>query len=226
MYLGTIVNTAAVMVGSLIGILFRKRLPATLTDIIFQALGLCTLAIGVTMILKVNNILIVIFSLIIGGIIGEVFKMQEGVDRLGEYFKNKLQSGNKKFSEGLIGAFLIFCIGSMTIMGSIQEGLKNDHTLLFTKSILDGFTAIALGAAYGSGVFFSSILLLAYQALLTFLAKYLGNYFSGYVINQLIATGGLLVLSIGLSLLNIKKIKTTNLLPALVIVVILAIYIK
>jgi uncharacterized membrane protein YqgA involved in biofilm formation len=222
MFLGTFVNTAAVMAGSLAGILLSRKIPAALSEIIMQALGLCTLAIGITMILKADNILILIFSLIIGGIAGELFKLQERLDGFGDRLKKRLNSSNTTFTEGLTGAFLIFCIGSMTILGSLQEGMYGDHTLLFTKSILDGFASIALAAAYGSGVFFSAFALLIYQCALTYLAKLAGGLFPPYVINQIIAMGGLLILGIGFNLLNIKKIKTTNLLPGLVFVVILS----
>ncbi|MGA2141004.1 MAG: DUF554 domain-containing protein [Brevinematales bacterium] len=222
MFLGTIVNTAAVMAGSLAGIILSGRIPPRLSEIILQALGLCTLAIGISMILKTENILILIFSLIIGGIAGELCRLQERLDGLGETLKKKLKSSNSKFTEGMTGSFLIFCIGSMTILGSLQEGLYGDHTLLFTKSILDGFAAIALGAAYGSGVFFSAFALLIYQCLLTYLARLAGGLFPPYVINQIIAMGGLLILGIGFNLLDIKKIKTTNLLPGLVFVVLLS----
>ncbi len=223
MFLGTIVNAAAVMAGSLVGIFFRKKIPAAITEIIFQALGLCTLAIGISMILKFENILILIFSLIIGGIFGELMHFQEWLDSLGDRLKKRLKSSNNRFTEGLIGSFLIFCIGSMTILGSLQEGLYGDHTLLFAKSMLDGFAAIALGAAFGGGVFFSAFALLLYQGILTYLAKLTGGLFHPYIINQIVAMGGLLILGIGFNLLNIKKIKTTNLLPGLVIIVILSI---
>jgi hypothetical protein len=178
------------------------------------------------MVLKFENILIIIFSAVIGGILGEFSRLQDRLDRLGDYFKKRINSTNDSFTEGLVGSFLIFCIGSMTIMGSLQEGINGDHTLLFTKSILDGFASIALAAAFGSGVFFSSFALLIYQCLLTYLAKLLGGLLKPFVINEMISMGGLLIIGIGLNLLNIKKIRTTNLLPSLVIVVILAMIIR
>ena len=223
MFLGTFVNTAAVMTGSLIGIFFSRKIPEAVTGIILQAIGLCTLAIGITMILKLENILILIFSLIIGGIVGEITSLEERLDGLGDRLKKRLKSSNSRFAEGLVGSFLIFCIGSMTILGSLQEGLYGDHTLLFTKSMLDGFAAIALGAAFGSGVFFSAFALLLYQCFLTYVAKLAGTLFQPYVINQIIAMGGLLILGIGFNLLNIKKIKTVNLLPGLVFIVIFSV---
>ncbi len=222
MFLGTVVNAAAVMAGSLIGIYLGRKIPPSIMEIIFQALGLCTLAIGISMVLKIDNILIMVFSVVSGGIIGELLKLEERLDALGSYLKKKINSANDSFTEGLVGSFLIFCIGSMTIMGSLQEGISGDHTLLFTKSILDGFASIALGAVFGSGVFFSSIALLVYQGLLTYLAKLSGGILEAGVINQMIAAGGLLIIGIGFNLLNIKKIKTMNLLPSLIVIVILS----
>ena len=221
MFLGSIVNAIAVMIGSLIGILLKKNFPENIREIIFHGLGLCTLAIGITMVMKVENILVVIGSVLIGGIVGEILRIQEFFDSLGDRLKNKLKSKNESFTEGFVSAFLIFCVGAMTIMGAFEEGVRNDHTLLFTKSMLDGFCSIALGATLGSGVFFSAFLLLIFQGSLTLLAGWAQPFFTETVIRQITGTGGILVLAIGINLLQIKKIKVSNLLPALVFVVLI-----
>lgn len=225
MPIGTIVNTIAVILGSLIGLLLHKNLPEKIKAIVLQGIGLSTLLIGMQMALKVENLLVLIFSVLIGGIIGEIVKLDIFLENLSNSLKTKVKSNNANFTEGLVTAFLIFCIGSMTIIGAINEGLKADRTLLLTKSILDGFTSIALASTYGVGVLFSSIPLFIYQSSLTLLAVQFQNLFSNIVINQLTATGGVLILGIGFNLLEIKKIKVTNLLPALLIVIILTLII-
>lgn len=221
MPIGTIVNTIAVIFGSLLGLLLHKNLPEKIKAIVFQGIGLCTLVIGMQMALKVENLLVLIFSVLIGGVIGEAIKLDLSFENLSDFLKNRIKSKNEKFTEGLITSFLIFCIGSMTIIGAINEGIKGDRTLLFTKSILDGFTSIALASTYGVGVLFSAVPLFIFQSSLTMLAVQFQNFFSTTIINQLTATGGVLILGIGLNLLDIKKIKVTNLLPALIVVILL-----
>lgn len=225
MPIGTIVNTIAVILGSLIGLLLHKNLPENIKAIVLQGIGLSTLLIGMQMALKVENFLVLIFSVLIGGIIGEVVKLDIFFENLSNLLKTKIKSDNTNFTEGLVTAFLIFCIGSMTIIGAINEGLKADRSLLFTKSILDGFTSIALASTYGIGVLFSSIPLFIYQSSLTLLAVQFQDLFSNIIINQLTATGGVLILGIGFNLLEIKKIRVTNLLPALLVVIILTLII-
>ncbi len=226
MPIGTIVNTVAVIVGSLLGLLLHENLPEKIKTIVFQALGLCTLVIGMQMALKAQNLLVLIFSLLIGGIIGEFINLDGLVERLSNFFKTKIKSKDEKFTEGLVTAFLIFCVGSMTIVGAINEGLKADRTLLYTKSILDGFTSIALASTFGVGVLFSAIPLLIFQGGITLLALQFQHFFSTAIIAQLTATGGVLILGIGFNMLDIKKIKVTNLLPALIVVALLTLLIK
>ncbi len=223
MPIGTFTNVIAVIIGSLIGILLHKKFPEKIKAIVFQAIGLGTIIIGVQMALKIENLLVLIFSLLIGGIIGQAIDLEKHFEKLGNFLKTKIKSNNENFVEGLITAFLIFCIGSMTIIGSIHEGIRNDHSLLFTKSILDGFTSIALASTYGIGVLLSVIPMLIYQGGITLLAMRFQNFFSEILINQLTAVGGVLILGIGINLLEIKKIKITNLLPALIVVIVLTV---
>lgn len=223
MPIGTIVNTLAVIVGSLIGLYLHKNLPPKIKAIVFQGIGLCTLVIGMQMALKVENLLLLIFSVLIGGIIGEAINLENYLERFSDFLKRKVKSTNTNFTEGLVTAFLIYCVGSMTFIGSLNEGLKGDRSLLLTKSVLDGFTSIALASTYGIGVMFSAIPLFIFQTSLTLLAAQSQGFFSQVIINQLTAVGGVLILGIGLNLLEIKKIKVTNLLPALIVVTILTI---
>jgi uncharacterized membrane protein YqgA involved in biofilm formation len=220
MPLGTIVNTVAVMVGSTIGTLIGKRFPERIRRIVFQAIGLATLVIGMRMAFEVESILALIFSLLLGGITGELIKLHDRVNKAADRLKSKFKNSHAHFSEGLVTAFLIFCIGSMTIVGAIDEGLRGDHTILFTKSVLDGFTSMALASTYGFGVFFSAIPLFLFQAGITLLANLSQEFFSPLLIAQLTAVGGAMIIGIGINLLDIKQIRIINLLPALIWVVI------
>ena len=170
------------------------------------------------MALKVENLILLIFSILFGAIVGEALDLEKRLDSLAEILKKKLKSQSSSFTQGLITAFLIFCIGSLTILGALDEGIRGDHTLLLTKSTLDGFTSIALAATYGLGVMFSVIPMLIYQGTITLLAGQFQNLFTPILINQLTAVGGILILGLGLNLLEIKQIKITNMLPALLFV--------
>lgn len=220
MPLGTIVNTITVMVGSTIGTLLSTRFPEKIKRIVFQAIGLGTLVIGMKMAFEVQNILVLIFSLLLGGIAGELLKLNDRLEKMADILKSKLKTSSGNFSEGLVTAFLIFCMGSMTIVGAIDEGLRGNHSILLTKSVLDGFTSVALASTYGFGVFFSSIPLFIFQAGITLLALLSQKFFTPLMISQLTAVGGAMILGIGINLLDIKKIKIINLLPALIFVVI------
>mgnify|MGYP006300249093 CR=1 FL=1 len=221
MPVGSLVNAATVVTGSLIGMLVRDRLPEAIKAIIFQAVGLATLVLGVQMALQVEDFLILIFSLIFGGILGQLLRLETRMERAGDRLKARLQSENDGFTEGLITAFLIFCVGSMTFMGALNEGLTGNRDLILTKAILDGFTSIVLASVYGVGVLLSAVPLFIVQAGLTLMAGSLEPWLSPVLINQLTALGGALILGIGLNLLEIKAIKTMNLLPGLLVVTIL-----
>jgi len=219
--LGSIVNALAIIGGSAIGCWLQSRFPERIRAIVFQGLGLCVLLIGIQMALKVENILIVIFAILLGGISGELMRLDTLFERLGNKFKTLIKSKNPKFTDGLITASLIYCIGAMAIIGALEEGINGDPTILFTKSILDGFASIALAASYGSGVLFSFIPVLIYQGAMTFGAGFFQQYFSEMMIAQVTACGGLLIVGIGINLLELTEIKLANLLPALAYVVVL-----
>jgi uncharacterized protein len=219
MIIGTLVNVATVISGTAIGLLLKSRLPEKLVRTIFQAIGLFTLVIGIIMALKVNSILIVFFSLILGAIIGEAIDLDILAEKAGFLLKKKVKLGGEKFSEGVLSAFLMYCMGSMTIIGAFDEGIKNDSTLLITKSIMDGLSSIALASALGIGVGFSAIPILIYQGGLTILASFLGNFMSEPMLKELTATGGIILVGLGINILEIKRIKVFNLLPAFVFAV-------
>ena len=220
--LGTLVNTGAVIAGSLVGILIHAHLPDRLTRIAFQGIGLFTLFIGVKMAWETQSLLILIFSMVIGSIIGELIDLDKHLGNLSEKLKAKLKSKNEKFTEGLITAFLLWCMGSMTIIGAMEEGFGDPPNLLLAKSVLDGFSSVALAASMGIGVMFAAIPLLIYQGGLTLLAASLRDVMADPVVAEMTAVGGLLLIGLGINILEIKKLKILNMLPALVVAVVLA----
>lgn len=219
---GTIINIIAIILGSLVGVFFSKIIPEKIKNIIFQALGLSTILIGIQMAFKTNNLLILIFSLLIGGIIGEIIDLEKRLNSFGGFIRKKIKSKNKTFVEGFVTASLVFCIGAMAIIGSIQDGINNDQTVLYTKSLLDGFASIAFSSALGIGVAFSVIPILIYQGGITLLAVYLKDFLTPSVIAEMTAVGGMLIFGIGLNILKIKNIKVGNLLPSVLVAIILA----
>ncbi|MCD4833463.1 MAG: DUF554 domain-containing protein [Bacteroidales bacterium] len=218
---GTLINAAAIIIGSIIGTSLNAKLPERFIKIIFQAIGLFTLFIGVFMALKTNNMFLMVISIVSGGIIGEWINIDKFINRFGNNMKNRFKSTNSRFSEGLVTAFLLFCMGSVTILGAIEEGLGGKPNLLLAKSVLDGVSSIALAAALGFGVAFSVIPLLIYQGGLTLLATYFGDYFAESIINELTGIGGLMLIGLGIHILEIKQLKILNMLPALIIIVVL-----
>lgn len=217
MIFGTLINVATIVVGSIFGIVFRSKLPSNLVARVFQALGLFTFMLGVLIAIKVENIVVMIISLVLGTILGELINVEKQIEFVANRFKKLINHSHEQFSEGLVTAFLLFCTGSLTILGSIEEGVGNGITLLITKSILDGFAAFALASSFGIGVLFSIIPLFIYQSSLSILAYYLGNFFSANVALALSTTGGILLIGLGISMLDIKRIPVANMLPAIVL---------
>lgn len=218
---GTIVNVLAVILGSIIGLIIGKRLPERIVSILFQAIGLFTLFLGVSMALETREVFLVLVSLISGAVIGELLRLDKIILRFADYVKNRTRSSNSRFSEGMLTAFLLYCMGSMTIIGAIDEGLRDDPQLLLIKSLMDGISSIALASAMGVGVAFSVLPLLLYQGGITLAASYIGEFFSEVVVRELTAVGGILLLGLGLQILQIKSLRIINLIPSLLIIVIL-----
>ena len=213
--IGTLVNIAAIVVGSSIGLLIHKKLPERFVKTTFQIMGLFTLVLGMKMALESQQLLVMIFSLIIGGLIGTAANLDNKVQNFSKILSRKFGGKNENFSKGLITAFLLFCVGSMTIVGALEEGMNNDPSLLLVKSLMDGFSSIALSVAFGIGVMFSVIPLLIFQGGLTLLAMYLGSFLPVEYITEISAIGGLILLALGMNLLEITKIKIIDLLPAI-----------
>lgn len=217
--LGTFINMGTVTLGSAIGLALQQAFPENIKEIVFQAIGLVTLLLGVQMSLKLPNgyLLLLVFSLIFGGILGEFISLDEWLGQIGDQVKSIFQIEASNFSDGLITAFLIFCIGSVTIVGAIEEGIRGDRELLMVKSLLDGITSIALSATYGIGVWFSIFPMLIFQGGITLLARQAQSLFSDKLIDMVSATGGLLIIALGIRLLDMGQINIENLLPGLLL---------
>jgi uncharacterized protein len=216
---GTLINAGAILAGSILGIVLHKKLPKNVVETVFHGIGLFTIFIGISMAFSSKEILFMVLSIVIGSIIGEILDIDKKINQFGNYLKNKLKFTNQRFAEGLISPFLLFCMGSMTILGAIEEGLGSEPNLLLAKSVLDGFSSIAFAAALGIGVIFSIIPLILYQGGLTLLAYFFGNYFAENIITELSAIGGILLVGIGINILELKKIRILNMLPALIIII-------
>lgn len=219
--IGTFINMVTIIIGSLLGLWLQQAFPPNIKVIIFQAIGLATLLIGIQMSLKMPDgyLLVLIFSLIVGGIIGESLHLDQQFQALGEWLKNTLNIGDEQFTEGLITACLLYCVGSMVIVGAIEEGISGNRELLMVKSTLDGVSSIAFASTYGIGVLFSIFPMLLIQGGMTILANQMKSFFTTTIIAQLSSVGGLLILGIGIKLLNLGTINIENLLPSLIIVV-------
>lgn len=222
---GTIINTIAVLVGGTFGAFLGSRLPDRIRQTVIHGVGLMTLIVGMQMALKTENILIVLGSVLIGGILGEWWRIDDGLDRLAGWLEQKasrfpfLIRGD--FTKGFVTASLVFCVGPMTIVGSMQAGISGDSTLLILKSVLDGFTSIMFAASMGMGVTFAALTVLLLQGGLTLGAGVLQGILSEAMVTEMTATGGVLLLGLGFMMLEIKKIRVANLLPGLAIAPIL-----
>ena len=219
---GTLLNIATVLIGGMIGWLFGARIPDKLKETVIAGMGLFVSAMGLQMFLNTENPLIVLGALLIGTLLGEWWRIEDGLHRLGEFLERKFScqedDGSNKFVRGFLTASLLFCVGPMTILGSIQDGLTGDYNLLAVKSVLDGFASMAFASTLGIGVMFSTIIILIYQGGMSLLAAQLDTLVTPSMMNELTATGGVILVGLAISsLLEIKKIRVGNMLPALVI---------
>lgn len=219
--IGTIVNVIAVVAGGSLGLLLNKKLPERFVSIFFQVIGLFTLFLGISLALKTTHVLHMIMALISGALVGEALGLEGLTGKSSEWLKHKLKIRNARFTEGALTAFLLYCMGSLTILGGIQEGMTGDASLLYMKSLMDGVSSIALASGLGIGVLFSAIPLLIYQGSITLLASAAGDFIPEIMVTELSAVGGILLLGLGINILELKKIKVMNLLPALVMIILL-----
>ena len=220
---GTIVNSLAIITGCIIGLILKGHFPERISVILFQGIGLATLVLGIQMAIQTQEIIMVILSLVLGGIIGEIINIEERVDRWGEKIKIifKQQKTREKFKEGFITASLLYCVGSMAVIGAIEEGINGNPDILLAKSALDGISSIIFTASFGIGVLFSTIPVFLYQGTITQIAILVKNWVTVDMINEMTAVGGILILGLALGILEIKKLKIANLLPSLLIILLL-----
>ncbi len=240
--IGTIVNCVAVIAGSLAGILFSRKVSKELSGVICSAAGIVTLVIGMQLAFKAQNIIYLALSLIIGGILGSWWDIDGKILAFGRFLERRFggkgkpvadgdsgadgdshasnaEGGSSRFAYAFLNASVLFCVGAMAIVGSFKAGTEGDYTLLYTKSVLDGFMSIVFAAAMGIGTIFSALSLLVYQGLLTLASGYVKPYVSEQMIAELTGIGGAFIVMIGINLLDLKKLKTANYLPAMIVTV-------
>jgi len=214
------VNMATVLAGSLLGILFRNRLKASFQTALIRALALCTVLIGVSSAIQTADVLCIILSMAIGTAIGELLRIDDGIEHAGDWIKSKLlrgKTGESRFTEGFVSACILFCVGSMTIMGSLEAGINHDYSIIFAKSTLDFVSSLAFGAAMGFGVTCSVAFILVFQGGLTLLASLIGPALSTAVVTEMSAVGGTILIGMAINMLELGKdrIKVANMLPAI-----------
>ena len=217
--IATFINAGLVLLGSVIGLLFKNKISDRFSSVITQALALCVLGIGISNVLKSSDTLCVIICLVLGTVIGEALKIEYRLDAAGELLRRKLikEDSTSRFTEGFVTATLLYCIGAMAITGSIEAGLNHNYSIIVSKGVIDGVTSITFAAAMGVGVAFSIIPLIIYQGAITLLASVVGPYLSDVVIAAITATGGTLIIGLAINMLNIPnvKIRVGNMLPAI-----------
>ncbi|MFZ5634216.1 MAG: DUF554 domain-containing protein [Bacillota bacterium] len=219
--IGTIANVAAIAAGSLVGIVLRRGIPDSVKDTVMQGLGLSVLLIGGQMALKTGNILLVIISMVAGGIIGQVINIEKYLAAVGNRLETRFGGEESKIARAFITSSLIYCVGAMAILGPIEDGLNGNPSILFVKSALDGISAVIFTSTMGIGVIFSVVPVFLYQGMITLLAGTFKELLNGEVIKELTAAGGLLIVGIGINILGLKEVRVGNLLPALVVIVVL-----
>lgn len=213
--LGTVVNAIAIVAGSLIGLLFRGGIPQAYNQTVMQAIGLAVILIGFKGALKGENFLLIILSLAIGAVLGEGLKIEARLERLGQWLQRRFAVAGDGIAHGFVTASLLFCVGSMAIVGALESGLSGNHQTLFAKSVLDGITAIIFASTLGIGVIFSAAAVFLYQGLITLTASSMREFLVPETIRQMTAVGGLLIIAIGINILEIKRIRVGNMLPAI-----------
>ncbi|WP_169710438.1 DUF554 domain-containing protein [Natranaerobius trueperi] len=219
---GTLVNTGAIVAGGIIGLIFRKGISDELKKTVLQGIGLVVTYLGMSMAFETENVLILIFSVVIGGILGELGNVEQRLNSIGESIKKRIGNDEDQFIEGFIFATLVYCVGALAIVGSLESGLNQNHEILFAKSVLDGTTAIAFTSSLGIGVLFSSVPVLFYQGVIAVFSGRISHYLEDGIVAELSSVGGILILAIGLNIIEVTKINVANLLPGILIAAVLA----
>ncbi len=215
--IGTLINCAAILLGSLLGLLLRKGMKPSIKQTVMQGLGLSVVLIGITGAIKTSNILLVIISMVIGGVIGSLIDIEAKMERLGAYAQRKLtkDGDGSTFARGFVTASLVFCVGAMAVVGALDSGIRGDHTTLIAKAALDGVASVVFASSLGAGVMLSALPVLVYQGAIALLGNVIAPFLSDIVVAEMSAVGGLLILGIGINMLLDKDIKVANLLPAI-----------
>lgn len=217
---GTIVNSSAIVIGALLGIILKKGIKEEYSATIMDGIALSVVIIGITGGIKSENIILVISSIVIGSIIGEAMAIEKKLDSIGYKLQTRFGRGDSNFSKGFVTSSLIYCVGAMAIIGSLESGIQGNHETLFVKSILDGISSIIFASTLGIGVLFSAIPVFIYQGTITLLANGVKDMLTPEVVNEMSAIGGILIMAIGINVMGIKKIKVGNMLPAIFIPII------
>lgn len=223
---GTLVNTIAVIAGGFLGLLLNSRFPKHLSESLMKALGLCTLLIGINGVLKGENQLITIVAMAAGTVIGELLDLDGKLNSLGQLLQSKFKKSGERVSiaEAFINASLLFCVGAMAIVGSLQSGLTGENQMIYTKSLLDFTAAIIFASTLGIGVLFSSALVFVYQGAIVLLAHYIAPYLTDTVVAEMTCVGSLIIIGLALNMLGITKLKVMNYVPAIFLPILLCIF--
>ena len=212
---GTVINALSIIAGSLIGLLFREGIPKTYRVTVMHAMGLAVILVGIKSALKTDALLVVIISLGLGSLMGEFLRIEARLEQMGNWLELRFSKHGDGISKGFVTTSLLFCVGAMAIVGSLESGLTGNHQTLFAKSIIDGITAVVFASTMGFGVIFSAVSVLIYQGVITLSAVYMKQFLVPEVVAQMSSVGGLLIVAIGLGILDIKKIRIGNMLPAI-----------
>lgn len=218
---GVLVNVLTVIAGSIAGLLFHKAISRKCIDAVMYAIGLCTIYIGISGALEGDNVLVIIASMVLGTLLGTILHIDDGINKLGKTVEKKFKKKKGNIAQGFVTASLLFCVGSMTIMGSLNAGISNDNSLLYTKAFLDLFSSAMLAASLGIGVLFSALFVLVFQGGLVIFAEYVAPFLTDAAVADMNCVGSLLIIALGLNLLNIAKIKVADMLPAILFAVII-----
>jgi len=215
--IGTLINAAAILLGTAVGLLARKGIPNRLQDTVIQGQGLCVILIGLTSALKTTDSMAVIICMVVGGLIGSAIDIEKRLNQLGQFIERKVSPGGEQggIAKGFVTASLVYCVGAMAIVGAIDSGLRGDHSTLIAKSVLDGVMSIFFASTLGVGVGLSALAVLVYQGLIAILAMWIEPLLTEAIITQMSAVGGLLIVGIGLNMIYDKHIAVGNLLPAI-----------
>ena len=225
--LGTIVNSAAVLVGGLAGLLFKKGLPQRFTDILLKGVALCVLYIGITGALEGKKVLVLILSMVFGALIGEALDLDGKLNKLGDMIGSrfKQREGQTTIAEGFVTTTLLFCVGAMAIVGSLKSGLQGDNEMLFTKALLDGISAVVFASSLGVGVIFTSVSIFIYQGSITLLAQWASTVLTTATIAEMTCVGSMLIIALALNMLGVTKLKVMNFVPAIFLPILFCLFI-